>query len=255
MTSHLGATLQDVLDGRLDAERLAGARAHLDGCPQCRAELDALRWVRDVALQRLPGVDVPPGLATRITADRDAADEGTRRRWMRWAGAGALIAAAIAALLLFSPTRSDLPNVVARDYTAFTNGRLVLGIRSPDGAAIERFFIREGIAFPTSVFDLGMMQYELVGGRVHRLHDRPSALFAYRGPDGRALVCQMYEGRLADLPRTNDVREHQGVVFQVYRAGNLTLVFWQDGSVVCVLASDGDSEAVIQLAYAKAVRA
>jgi hypothetical protein len=42
--------------------------------------------------------------------------------------------------------------------------------------------------------------------------------------------------------------------FQIYRVGELTLVFWQEGTMVCVLASDAKSEAVIQLAYAKAVK-
>jgi hypothetical protein len=64
----------------------------------------------------------------------------------------------------------------------------------------------------------------------------------------------MYEGWLGDLPRTDDVREHNGIIFQVYRTSGLTLVFWQEGAVVCVLASDAESEAVIQLAYAKAVK-
>jgi hypothetical protein len=64
----------------------------------------------------------------------------------------------------------------------------------------------------------------------------------------------MYEGRLADLPRPDDVRERDGIRFQVYRTGELTLVFWQEGAVVCVLASDAEPEAVIQLAYGKAVK-
>src|SRR2546427_8170509 len=85
-----------------------------------------------------------------------------------------------------------------------------------------------------------------------RSRGRPSALFAYRGPEGRDLVCQMYEGRLEELPRSDDVREHNGITFQVYRAGRLTVVFWQEGAVVCVLASDAEAETVIQLAYAKA---
>jgi hypothetical protein len=103
------------------------------------------------------------------------------------------------------------------------------------------------------VFDLGMMQYQLVGGGVHRLGNRASALFAYRGPGGD-LVCQMYQGRLSALPRPDDVRTQNGIRFQVYRRGARTLVFWQEGEVVCVLASDADAEEVIQLAYAKAVK-
>ena len=261
--SHLGATLQEFLDGRLDGPRQAEVRAHLAVCPHCRSELEALRWVRNVALKQLPSEEVPSGLAARIASALDAAEGGTggatnrtiRRRWRSWAGAGALLAAAAVALLLLLPSRGDVVNAVARDYAQYSGGRLELGLRSSDGAAVESLFVRGGIAFRTRVFDLGMMQYRLVGGRIHRLRGRPSALFAYRGPEGRDLVCQMYEGRLAELPRSDDVREHNGITFQVYRAGRLTLVFWQEGAVVCVLASDAESETVIQLAYAKAAKA
>ncbi len=215
--SHLGATLQEFLDGRLDGPRQAEVRAHLAVCPQCHGELEALRWVRNVALKQLPG-------------------------------------AAAVALLLFLPSRGHVVNDVARDYAQYSAGRLELSLRSSDGAAVESLFVRGGIAFRTRVFDLGMMEYRLVGGRVHRLRGRPSALSVYRGPGGSDLVCQMFPGRLAELPRTADVREHDGIAFQVYRVEGVTLVFWQEGAVVCVLASDADSEAVIQLAYAKAVK-
>ena len=261
--NHLGATLQDFLDGRLDDTRQVEVRAHLDGCPQCRSELEALRWVRDVALKQLPGEEVPPGLVDRVAAALDAADGRTRpaaswtvrRWWWKWATAGAVLAAAALALLLVSQPRANLVDAVARDFAEYSNGSVTLDLRSSDGTAVESLYARGGIDFRTRVFDLGMMQYRLVGGRIHRLRGRPSALFAYRGPEGRDLVCQMYEGQLAQLPRSDDVREHNGITFQVYRAGSLTLVFWQEGAVVCVLASDAESEAVIQLAYAKAAKA
>ncbi len=261
--NHLGATLQDFLDGRLDDTRQAEVRAHLDGCPQCRSKLAALRWVRDVALKQLPGEEVPPALADRVAAALDAADGRTRpatswtiwRRWWKWATAGAVLAAAAVALLLVSRPRANPVDAVARDFAEYANGNLALALRTSDGTAVESLYARGRINFRTRVFDLGMMQYRLVGGRIHQLRGRPSALFAYRGPEGRDLVCQMYEGRLAELPRSDDVREHDGITFQVYHAGKLTLVFWQEGAVVCVLASNADSEAVIQLAYAKAAKA
>lgn len=261
--NHLGATLQDFLDGRLDDTRQVEVQAHLEACPQCRSELEALRWVRDVALKQLPGEKMPPALADRVAAALDAADGRTRlaaswtnrRRGWRWAAAGAVLAAAALALLLVSRPPANLVDAVARDFARYSNGALALHLLSSDGTAVESLYARGGIDFRTRVFDLGMMQYRLVGGRIHQLRGRPSALFAYRGPEGRDLVCQMYEGRLAELPRSDDVREHNGIIFQVYRAGSLTLVFWQEGAVVCVLTSDAQSEVVIQLAYAKAAKA
>jgi len=261
--NHLGATLQEFLDGRLDDTGQVEVRAHLDGCSQCRSELEALRWVRDVALKQLPGEEVPPALADRVAAalvaaagrTRRAASRTIRRRRWKWATAGALVAAAALALLLVSRPRADLVDAVARDFGDYYTGNLALDLRSSDGAAVESLYARGGINFRTRVFDLGMMQYRLVGGRIHRLRGRPSALFAYRGPEGRDLVCQMFEGRLAELPHSDDVRDHNGITFQVYRVGKLTIVFWEEGAVVCVLASDAESEAVIQLAYAKAAKA
>src|SRR5437870_12068704 len=99
--SHLGATLQDLLDERLDAARQTEVLTHLAGCPQCRSELEALRWVRDVALKQLPVEDVPPALAARVVAALDVTDKQTvRRAWRRRTMAAAVLAAAAVVLLL-----------------------------------------------------------------------------------------------------------------------------------------------------------
>ena len=56
------------------------------------------------------------------------------------------------------------------------------------------------------------------------------------------------------MPPPDETRDHEGIRFRIYRRGELTLAFWQEGDVLCVLASDADSEHVIQLAFAKAVK-
>jgi anti-sigma factor RsiW len=258
---HLGATLQDFLDDRLDPARRAEVQTHLEDCARCRAELEALRWARNVA-RKLPGEEVPPALAERVSAALDAADRGARagtssdlvrRRWRKRAGFGALVAAALV-LLLSWPPKVDITDAVARDFEAYSSGALQLDLRSSKAEAVESLFVAGGIDSRTRVFDLGGMQYQLVGGSIHRLNDRLSALFAYEGPGGRDLVCQMYQGRMGELPPADEVRQHGGVTFRVYRAGRLTLVFWQEGTMVCVLASDAEFEEVIRLAYAKAVK-
>jgi anti-sigma factor RsiW len=105
------------------------------------------------------------------------------------------------------------------------------------------------------VFDFGMMGYTLTGGRVGRLENRSGAVFAYRGAAGDAIVCVMYAGSLAELPAGAEPREHNGIRFQVYRRDGFTLVFWEEGEIVCVLISAGPPEQAIELAYAKAVKA
>ncbi|MBM4192850.1 MAG: hypothetical protein FJ202_00520 [Gemmatimonadetes bacterium] len=97
-----------------------------------------------------------------------------------------------------------------------------------------------------------MMGFTLVGGRAHRVQGRPSALFTYRGAGGIALVCQMFEARMTELSTPRESRTQNGVTFAIYQVGAATLVFWPEGSIVCVLASTLDPERVIALAVAKA---
>ena len=267
MTAHYGEELQDLLDGRLAEPRRSEVAAHLETCAPCRRELDALRWIRTEVPKQLGEAEPPPDLASRVRASLDAADAADaagRRSFVSrvprraWIAAG-LAAAAVLVVFARSDRPSALPALVAADFAAYESaaaqgGGGGLDIQSSDPKAVEAHFARNGIAFPTRVFDLGMMQYRLAGGRVHELDGRPSALFAYRGPEDTALVCQMYPGRVSELPATDDVRENNGITFHVFRSGNLTLVFWQEGDVVCVLTSSAPTETVVQLAFVKAVR-
>jgi hypothetical protein len=167
---------------------------------------------------------------------------------------GLLALVTVAVLLWRGRGVTDLPSAVARDYSRYREATLPLGLRTADTRRLQEFFAASGIQFETRVFDLGMMGYRVVGGRVHALDGRPSALFVYEGEGGRLLLCQMFEGRLSELPPAEAVREHEGIRFHVHHRGRLTLVFWQEGDVVCVLASEIAPEEVIQLAFAKAVR-
>lgn len=76
------------------------ARAHLDNCPACRAELDRLhqRVARLKALTPLrPARDRFPAVRAQLVADR-------HRRQVRWASMGGLaMAASVALFMMFSP--------------------------------------------------------------------------------------------------------------------------------------------------------
>jgi anti-sigma factor RsiW len=165
-----------------------------------------------------------------------------------------LAAAAVLAVLLWRATQVDFVEAAAEDLAQVRAGALSMDLETADPAALERYFAETGLSFPTRVFDFGMMGYQLVGGRQNRIEGRSSALFAYRNEDGQIIVCEMYEGRLEELSVADEERENEGIRFRIYRVGDVTLVFWQEGEVVCVLTSYGDPEEAIQLAFAKAVR-
>ncbi len=256
MTAHhpLGEDIQDFADGRLTPARRDDLETHLTTCRQCRRELERLRWVKE-GTTRLPVPEPPSDLSARIAQALDGEDRLNSRAssWRRYLlPAAAVLAATAAVVILATRGPQDLPSAVARDVAAYRTEALSLDTASTDGPTLERYFARHGLVFRTRVFDLGMMGYGLVGARVHRLAGRPSALFVYRGAADRTLVCQMFAGSLDELPQGGEPRRHNGIEFRIFRERGVTLVFWTEGSVVCVLASDVSSEEVVQLAYAKA---
>lgn len=252
---HPADELQLLLDGRLDPARRATVEAHLAECGRCRRELDALRRVKAALRNDLPQHPVPRELTARVSASLGAEEGRTRFRRRSVVIGVALAAAAAFVLLLVRPGQPDFVTAAARDFASYRAATLDLDLATTESAALERHFADARVPFPTRVFDFGMMGYRLAGGGVHRLAGRTSALFAYANTDGERVVCQMYRGAISELPPTaSEAREHNGIRFQIYRSDGLTLVFWQEGPVMCVLVAGGDAEAAIQLAYAKAVK-
>ncbi len=92
--------LSEMLDGRLPADEEQVLREHLQQCPICQREYEAMKLARK-ALRATPPPRVPEGLLARI--QRDAADEMQAEEqptiWSRF-GVPAAAAAAAAALLL-----------------------------------------------------------------------------------------------------------------------------------------------------------
>jgi anti-sigma factor RsiW len=277
---HPIGALQDAVDGLLTAAERATLDAHLAVCDACRGELEALVWVKGQSAG--PGrttVDVPADLESGIRLlldDEDAArapmaagsprlpeaggtgtGPGPARRnisgRLGWLAAAAVIAVVV--WIATRPASGRLPDLIASDFRSFAAGSLPLEIETADPPALESHLARSGLGFPARVFDFGMMDYRLIGGGRHRAGDAPSALFAYQGGATLRMICQMYVGRVEDLPPPTERRTNEGIDFLVYRNDDVTLVFWQEGAIVCVLAANGDAEAVIRLAFAKAVRA
>ena len=260
---HFKDELQDLLDGRLDALMSSEVERHLGTCDECRREYEALRWTKQVATNRHATAEAPADLRESILQSLRTKVElpsivtlppQDAKPWLRplLAIAAVVLALAIVGALWFvrAPT---FPASVARDFRDYKARKITMQLDTGDVKEMEAFFTTRGIRFQTRVFDLGMMKYQLVGGRAHELRRQPSAAFAYRGPDGQILLCQMYPGKTTELPAGAVLRENKGIKFHIYQANGVTAVFWQEGTVVCVLASDIPMEEIVQLAFAKAM--
>ena len=278
-SAHPEEALQDFLDGRLTGAAADDVRAHLETCAPCQAVRNELLLARG-ALATLRDDDIPmpadllasvqralDGEVARARAAVAPASTGpavkpsdeTRATWAavrrrRWFAVAAVAAALVAYLALANRTTPlDLPAQAARDLGAVGSRSLPLELQTNEAAALERYFADAPNGPRVRVIDLGMMGIPLEGGVRHILDGRPSALYAYRTPSGARLACQMYMGRLSDLPPPDNAIDNRGFHFQIYERGGVTVVFWQEGDLVCVLASELPAGEVIALAFEKAM--
>ena len=267
---HFKDELQDWLDQRLDAATCDEVERHLETCAECRREYEAMAWTKQQTTKHFAPAEAPAELREKILQSLRAehpltvvemtaptvetAHPSFWRKQLRpllAAAAVVLLAGILAGVYFLKPVA--LPEVAARDFRAYTAQQLALELSTGDVKAMEKYFAEHGVPFNTRVFDLGMMNYQLVGGRVQQPGAKPRALFVYRGPANEKLVCQMFAGKVDELPKGATLRENKGHPFYIYQKDAVTAVFWQEGSVVCVLVSDIAPEQVVQLAFAKAM--
>src|SRR5256885_1358983 len=111
--------------GQLSDSERAATKAHLEGCPDCRAEADALAPMAAMLERANPdqlshAPAPPPDLGDRI-ARRIATERGaTRRRRVRFGfGLGAAAAAATAAVLLAVSLTGSAPIQPQPETVAF----------------------------------------------------------------------------------------------------------------------------------------
>jgi anti-sigma factor RsiW len=251
--------LSEALDGGLPADRLEAVLALVGTCPECRAAYEALAWTRAQA-GRTPPVAVPPEIEGEIRRglERAAARPGAAltRRTVALILAAALLLSLAAILARLASGPPSLPKALAGDFRARASGRLSVTLETADPARLEAWLASAPLRFPTRVFDLRMMGYELRGGGTATVAGRPSAFIVYREvATGREVMCRMLLGGLTDLPSPDEKREHDGIPFRIHQVEGVTLVFWPEGDVLCVLVGEGDAEALVQLAFAKAMKA
>jgi mycothiol system anti-sigma-R factor len=264
---HFKEEIQLWLDGRLDASTCAEVQRHLETCAECRRELDALNWTKHLAarpanavaapeelrakiLRSLRAEAAPPAAEVKIKSARAPFWKINFRPALAWSSAVGLLA--VLGALYFSRSPEILA-AVGDNFRDYKNQKLALELPTGDVREMENFFAAHGVAGPTRVFDLGMMKYQLIGGRVEKFHHQPAALFVYRGADNQILHCRMYPGVAAELPAGATLRENHGIQFRVYQRGGVTMVFWPEGKIICALSSDIAAEDVVQLAFAKAM--
>jgi hypothetical protein len=104
--NHPYEQLADLVDGTLDEGSLAGVRAHLDACADCRADVEVARRGREAA-RSLPVAEPPADLPERVVTAAGGGARGGAPRWYRWAGAAAAAAVVLAIAIALPDVGSD----------------------------------------------------------------------------------------------------------------------------------------------------
>jgi hypothetical protein len=191
--------------GQLPEDERAGLEAHVDGCRECRAELEQLDSVARVMPladpERLGAPSLPPpGLADRVAA-RIAGERRTARRGRRLrlglALSGATAVAAATALAIFVLSGGSGAGPEQRvDFASLPPGMEIAAILKPRDFGTEIHVYVEGVRSGT------LCRVALRGRDGARV---PAGTFRYRyGEDDAVLSSAL------DLARTRAIVVHVG---------------------------------------------
>lgn len=269
--THPTELLAELLDGRLSGDERRSVDAHVRDCSTCQDALAALTAAKK-ALSQLPDPQLPADLEARVLRQINEADaQGPAHpstavtikpspegpfveapigwRSLLMAAAALLL---VAGVYFLSRTTSDEPSAAAAHVAALQARQLTLESSTTDAQALQTL-LQQRVPFPVRVFDLAMMGYTIGGGGAVDLAGHTAAAWVYRGQNGD-LLCEMFVGGLEDLPRPEETREANGFTFYIYHRDGGTQVFWEEGDILCVLASKLPANEVIDLAIAKAMK-
>jgi hypothetical protein len=259
MSAHAGDALSALLDGQLAPPDAAIVRAHVTGCLDCAAELDAVRHAR-AALRRLPAVEPPPGFLDALLASGSSSSPSrlapvARRQTRRWLPQAAAAVAAGLVLVVGSrgtePASAVTPEVTGQvEQHAATLSAVSAGLGGPDP-----------IVAPSEVTPTTTPRWSL--DELPRPYRAPVELagyrlaHAFRAPDGLHLLYEkgpyalsvfqqrgtLDPSRLPDHGEAMDVRGRPAWRWEGGTAAGRVVVM-QLGSLVVTFVGDESEDAV-----------
>jgi anti-sigma factor (TIGR02949 family) len=258
-------TCQEVLesvtaatDGALAHDLLPRFQDHIATCERCRDEYELEQATKVLIRSRLRSKTAPDALRERISAAiaRETATP-VKRAWFfgqpawRFALAfGATALAALAVLLLLTPSRSHHShtspidgNIIHQTYNnfdGFLDGKLVPEIASSDPSVVQAF-IQPAVEFRPNVPK--MKRYTLVGGNSTMFGKNHLAHLVYKHDKD---IVYLYQARYSDVLNGNSLTLPPDVVDELNRTGwyfenhipECSLIVWLSDSLVCCVIAD-----------------
>ncbi|MFL5342471.1 MAG: anti-sigma factor family protein, partial [Gemmataceae bacterium] len=179
--------LHAYFDGELEPKQIAACEEHLAACPECARDLEHQQAIRTALTDESFRYRAPPGLADRLVLQEPGPSEGDRRKQrVRLAvlfavamAAGILAAVWAARVQREQPVDDPLAREVASAHSRSLLAEHLVDEKSSDRHTVKPWF-QGKLDFSPPVPDLREQEFELAGGRLDYLDDRPVAALVYR---------------------------------------------------------------------------
>jgi len=265
--------LEAFLDQELDVKASLDMQAHLSSCPACtelvEAEQACRRFVREQAYEALLPAVIKAQVIRRamdgttghtVMAEPRSTWWGSLVAWIHPKDfALGMASAAILLLLLFSPfswwsrnentTEKFLADRFLQDasmaYRANQRQPMPLDVPTSDDKTVAEWFSRQ-LTYSFKVPCITDNATKLMGGRLCRLLDRPSATFVYKR-NGKDVMLFAFRGEGLSLPAKNRVRVQDQELYFHDVSGH-PVAAWQHGGIVYSMVGELKREDIVKIA-------
>ena len=226
------AMLVALADGSLPPQRRAEAERALRASPEIGHLLE--KQARAVALLRALDLTAPPGLRSRVEAERRRGVRRIRRRQTAWGGglAGALAVGVLLVALLLPLGTPAAPTVVQAAALAYR------GPTGPSPAPGKPNLLRgsfAGLALPDY---RAPFRWAASGMRNDDIQGRKTRT-VYYSRDGRRIAYTVVSGPPLSPPPRGRPASQDGTRLVAFRSGPAYAVSWSRGGHTCVLSGAG----------------
>ncbi len=174
-------------DGELDLVKSIEFEAHLQGCPSCARAQEEIRrlrsFVKDTSLRFTPAASFERRL--RSIVRREGKEKPATQTWWRWSMAAAslvvvLLAVWVVVVILNRPSSDALiAQEVVSSHVRSLMAQHLMDVPSSDQHTVKPWFDGK-LDFSPPVRDLGEQGFELKGGRLDYIDNRPVAALVYQ---------------------------------------------------------------------------